>query len=157
MSKHLVLFLDIDGVLNSSKFFESQDRNSKHGIVLVSSQIDVNAIDLLNKLIEKTNANIVISSTWRLGHTIYNMQNTFRAHGFKYPDNIIGCTPDLPGKTRGAEIVRWLSKVPVDSFVVFDDDEDMKGIEDHFIKTDFENGLQEEHITRAINMFLDQI
>jgi len=101
---HLVLFLDIDGVLNSGQFFDGKSHTG--GIILVntSTQIDMNAVALLNTLIDKTQANIVISSTWRIGHSIPFLQDKLRVHGFKFPEHIIGCTPELPGKTRGKEI-----------------------------------------------------
>jgi histidinol phosphatase-like enzyme len=50
-----VIFLDIDGVLNSSHYF--QTRTSK------DIDIDVTRLPLLKRLIDETEANIVLSSS----------------------------------------------------------------------------------------------
>jgi hypothetical protein len=74
--------------------------------------------------------------------------------GFEYPERIIGATIEIIGrnKTRGQEIAMWLEQVPVDSFVIFDDDDDMEPVQDHLIQTTFEHGLLQEHIDRAREM-----
>jgi len=158
--KHLVIFLDIDGVMNSAPFLTKH--TTPYGIAIVGSMdgvegIDPKAVDLLNTLVEESGANIVISSSWRFGHTIITLQSIFNRLGFKFPERIIGSTSDLPGKSRGEEISLWLKQVPVDAFIILDDDTDMKGVRDHHIKTDFNKGLLQEHVTRALEMFKSQM
>jgi histidinol phosphatase-like enzyme len=51
-----VIFLDIDGVLNSEEFLKKNKNEA----------IDRNNVSILKKIIDKTGAFIVMSSAWRL-------------------------------------------------------------------------------------------
>ena len=55
---------------------------------------------------------------------------------------------------RGDEIREWLSKNPVDNFIILDDDSDMCEFlnTDHFIKTTYKHGLTEELKELAIKI-----
>ena len=61
-----LLFLDVDGVLNSSAFFRSKHykldkiKNPWH-----AKQYDLKKLDLLKEIHDKTKCTIVMSSTWR--------------------------------------------------------------------------------------------
>lgn len=64
--KTKVLFLDIDGVLNSKIYFESdyyKFRKMKYG--KSQAQIDDRTIPLLKKIHDETKCKIVMSSSWR--------------------------------------------------------------------------------------------
>lgn len=58
-----VIFLDIDGVLNSDTYMEKQLDNSSVGI---ESEIDPATLILLKKAVDTTGAKIVLSSSWRI-------------------------------------------------------------------------------------------
>jgi hypothetical protein len=148
MRKHIVVFLDIDGVLNNEALLIQHGGDDK---------LDPEAINLVNELLRKTGANVVITSTWRLGHSLNMLQHIFKNNGFKYPERIIGATTDLPGKERGHEITLWLKQVPVDAFVVLDDDSDMFGVKDKHVKTTFKVGLNKEHIKCALQIIKKQL
>ncbi|MDE6189696.1 MAG: hypothetical protein K2G37_05375, partial [Clostridia bacterium] len=53
-----IIFLDIDGVLNSRAYDRLRDWN-------ILSDIDETRLPLLKKLVDTTGAKIVLSSTWR--------------------------------------------------------------------------------------------
>ena len=55
---------------------------------------------------------------------------------------------------RGDEIRAWLSKNPVQNFVILDDDSDMREFlhTEHFIKTTYKHGLTEELKNKAITV-----
>jgi hypothetical protein len=146
--KHLVVFLDIDGVLNNEKTLVN------NGAI---DALDPESLKLIEKLVEETGANIVITSTWRLGHSLYWIQHMFRDLGFSYPERIIGATMDLAGEPRGKEIKLWLQQVPVDGFVILDDDGDMPGVQEHLVKTSFKTGLTKKHTERAKKMLIEQL
>ena len=55
-----IIFLDIDGVLNS----ETYDKNRTAGA------IDPECAKRLNRIIKETNADIVISSSWKLSPSL---------------------------------------------------------------------------------------
>ena len=98
-----IIFTDIDGVLNP------------HWKKKWSSK----AITLYNSLCKKYDLKPVITSTWRLNFTKEQLQEIFIKQGI---DVIIyDYTPWLENRTRGEEILEWLSKNRVDNYVVIDD------------------------------------
>ena len=60
-----ILFLDFDGVLNHPLTWGNRD----------DTVIDIDKVKRLNDLLTKTGAKIVVSSSWRFGHSINEMQN----------------------------------------------------------------------------------
>lgn len=138
-----IIFLDIDGVLNSGEYLYA------HNCDEWVEQIDPDAVSLLNELVADTQAQIVISSSWRIARSLSEIKNYFKERGFM--GDIIDVTPsNYRGETeRGNEIQEWLDTHQVDSFVILDDDSDMAHLRDYLVKTSFEHGLQPEHITKA--------
>ena len=61
-----LLFLDVDGVLNSSAFYKSdfyRQEREKYGAE--ARQYDLKKLDLLKEIHDRTNCTIVMSSSWR--------------------------------------------------------------------------------------------
>lgn len=160
-----VIFCDIDGVLNSWDFMENRrhlPRPTKHCI-------DAVAVPRLNAITDRTDAKIVISSTWRLGRPKEKLAEILAAHGVS--GEVIDRTPDfherysdhpeddtviIAGKERGHEIQAWLDRNPgVSSFVILDDNSDMVHLRHRLVKTLFEFGLLDEHVERAVAMLLE--
>jgi len=156
-----IIFLDIDGVLNS---VESMQKN--HGKIKFSDIPDKKHIDCLNHIIEKTNAKVVISSTWRTGISSIYMWRFLSVLGFN--GDIIGSTPKLDSY-RGTEIMCWLKehesklvkyadsswctwKEPVESFVILDDDSDMESLLPYLVKTSNRYGLTMVEAEKAIEI-----
>jgi hypothetical protein len=135
-----VIFLDMDGVLNSADYLarwrkgeqrKKQIRNKEDRWV---EMIDKKAVKLLNEVIEATDAKVVISSTWRILNSADMMQSYLNKKGFK--GEVIGQTPRMPFDQRGDEIKRWLdTHKNIESFVIFDDDSDMDAVKERFIHT----------------------
>ena len=88
-----VLFLDIDGVLNCPK-----TRNPRHFPYVVDRRL----LARLQKLLNRTGAKVVLSSTWRLDPV-----GLFAAKHCGVP--FIGVCPDKPKSPRRKEILSWLS------------------------------------------------
>jgi hypothetical protein len=90
---HKYIFLDIDGVLNTL------NGNYKRfcGVNIIEEKLL-----LLKRLVDATNAEIVLSSSWRNYPTSReDVKKVLGAVGLSYKD----CTPDFEGeKTRGGEI-----------------------------------------------------
>jgi len=60
-------------------------------------------IAVLNEIIAETGADVVVSSTWRYGKTVAELQEMLDAHGFA--GRVRDKTPvGPPGATRGDEI-----------------------------------------------------
>lgn len=105
-----VLFLDVDGVLNSTNFmrrrYEAAEKSGKgHATAHLTEfeyknqQIDQEAVKILNIITDLTQAEIVVSSTWRRGfETNAEMRGFFKEVGVKAP--IVGKTPHNPDEVR---------------------------------------------------------
>ena len=161
-----VVFLDIDGVLNSHDWWYART-SDRH-------DIDPRNVAVLNEITQPVAASIVVSSTWRLHYrgryqdhdgerpTWRFLGDLLHSHGVLAP--IIGITEQLPavpdGKggrkscPRGLEIRAWLeAHAGVTHFVVLDDDMDMDGVEDHHVKTDMRTGgLRRAHVAPALSL-----
>lgn len=130
-----VLFLDIDGVLNSERscyalggFPHAFDAKNK-------AMFDWVAVGLIRRLCEDADTSIVLSSTWRILHSIHECAN-----GLDLP--IFDKTPG-GGGNRGKQIQEWLDAHPeVTHYAIVDDDGDMlESQRSRFVQTDFRVGL----------------
>lgn len=141
-----IIFLDFDGVLN--RF------NDGYSLLFLSKE----CVENLNLLLECSKAKIVITSQWRVFHPMSDLRLVLVNAGLKYPESVIGKTPDLlplPQKTsRGDEIEKWLKETNkhVDAFVILDDDDDMGLFMDKLVQTDSNIGLTKEKVERALRI-----
>lgn len=153
-----IIFLDIDGVLNSAEFFAR--RHKATGLMQGGSRpqsINPDALRRLERLVEETGAEIVVSSTWRIGRTKQDLQKLLRMAGFKYWNLIIGRTPTTNSfnERRGREIKLWLDQHVGEEeprFVILDDDSDMDELLDHLVKSANKRGLTDEEVDAAVAM-----
>ena len=146
-----VIFLDIDGVLNSIDWWNSERNHGNIGGE--ASDMDPLCIERINRLSKETNSKIVISSSWR--HDPF-YKRTMNIYGIK---NVIGRTPvtSYVGNgadhnfVRGEEIKMFLELHPeIENYVIFDDENDMlDDQQSHFIHTDDEVGLTDEDAEKA--------
>ena len=115
-----VLFLDIDGVLNSWQSAYWALRKSKGRL---SSQLCPIAVSNLDELMVKNPAlKIVISSTWRSLYPLQELKEILKDQGFENPHRIIGYTPEFPFKDRYFEIKAWIDQNPtVQKYLILDD------------------------------------
>ncbi len=148
-----VIFLDIDGVLNCA----STKRRLRG-----SPFVDDDKLLLLKDLVEKTGAELVLSSTWRLG-LLYPDVAAFTvdtdaliAELAEYGLRLYDHTPKLSDRQRGHEIAAWLAENPeVEKFVILDDDSDMAHLKEHLVQTSWIAGLQTVHVEKAIKLLED--
>ena len=90
-----VIFLDIDGVLNSDEYIH---KARKLGFKGIEEEIDIEKVELLKKAVEQTGARVVLSSSWRLTNNLSKVRDLFARYGI-YLDT----TPFIDNK-RGIEI-----------------------------------------------------
>jgi hypothetical protein len=139
-----ILFLDIDGVLNSVRSCIAFDgypySNSNY------EKFDDIAVNLIRKLCKTTNTKIILSSTWRLfkgWDKLYEVLNL----------PIIDKTPHKLSSTRGEEIDMWLSNNKVDKYAIVDDDSDILVYQlPYFVKVDNTNGLSYENYLQLLKL-----
>jgi len=156
-----VLFLDVDGVLNSR--VHAKDclcKDSGFGIGLVH-------LTQLVRILRETGASVVVSSTWRkLGNRLRDELARHGDAGAFVSSRIIGRTVDgyavglerHEGRVlRGTEIQAWLDEHPdVESFVILDDDSDMGHLMHRLVHTTFHEGLTAERADKAISMLREK-
>lgn len=132
-----VIFLDFDGVLNSLRSTLAMGGCNRH-------QFDTVAVNLVARLAREADANVVVSSAWRIGSNVPELRAILSTYSASLAARVIGMTPRGLGN-RGEEIAQWLAENPNDhnrSFVIIDDDSDMLESQlPHFVKTSHRDGF----------------
>lgn len=126
MSERVLIFLDVDGVLNSMRSIVAY-RNCR------TEHLDQIAIRLLDRLCEALaeaglEPEVVISSTWRMLFKRKSWWNELFAGHDCTAVRVVGATGELwdnePNR-RGREVAQWLAKHAPDArWVALDDDRD---------------------------------
>ena len=146
-----VIFLDFDGVITiPPKWY-----------------INSNKIKWIKKIVDETDAKIVVSSSWRMD-SVEETINDILGKTKRCPrnkmlywiiDNIYDVTPWFSDKKyygtgRGGQIQTWLDvHHEVDNYVIIDDDGDMLDEQlYHFVQTNYEDGITETEAIRAIKV-----
>ncbi|GLI08860.1 hypothetical protein YDYSG_48920 [Paenibacillus tyrfis] len=119
-------------------------------------EFDPACVRSLQEILEKTEAKIVVSSSWREGRTLKQLQSIFEINGIK---NVVGMTPIIEGAIRGKEIKEYLNQIlniglEVDRFVIIDDEEEMGELDDHLVETSFETGITREVADKVIHFLV---
>ena len=166
-----VIFLDVDGVLNSAK------------TLYEDSSLEDNLILNLKELINKTEAKIILSSSWRLStEAVATLMDKLDKFGLvisgmtcdgvdldwlekyefdvtkKYLDTKFDYNENKQIKItrdRGAEIFKWLCYHYDCAYVILDDEiEDIKPYfnESVIVKTPYKTGLTKEDVKKAIQI-----
>jgi hypothetical protein len=152
-----LIFLDIDGVLNSAEFLApllgGRGGNIAEGSFDTSAHIDPQRVQRLNRLIAGTAARVVLSSSWRLAFGREKTEHSLREKGFAHA--LADETPRIFGGDRHAEIKAYLASLsPPVRFVVLDDDAIAGfGLEENFVHV--ADGLEDEHVERARRLLLE--
>ena len=152
MENRKIIFLDIDGVLNSDAYADYM-LTEENVDIFNEDMLDERAIVQLKKIVEATGAEIVLSSSWRwYKDTRDKVHYQLRQKGIDFVDT----TPreiDIT-MTRGAEIKAWLDDHPeVEQFVILDDDDlRLKEYLPNHVRTTFKYGLTREKAAQAIKI-----
>lgn len=138
-----VLFLDVDGVLNSSR--SRSIRALSRG-----------ALRRLSRVVDATGCMIVVSSTWRLHPEFLTLLRRRLAHRNIH---IIGITDKLMDGhdrpvERGVEIHQWMIDHPgVTAYAILDDtDEMLRYQRQFFVQTNMAVGMTDEDAEKAISI-----
>ena len=122
-----VVFLDFDGVVETIYWEQAEDGTWSWN-VHKSGRNELNnkqAIGWLNELYSKVPYDIVVSSTWRIGMTLKELQELITNSGFNKNIKVIDKTPVLY-RQRGEEIQQWLDDDNfTGKYIIIDDDSDM--------------------------------
>jgi hypothetical protein len=144
-----VLFLDIDGVLNSDRYHRSLTEER----FLYGMELDSKAILLLKNFLDThLDVNVVICSSWRDTLSLDQFNDLFKTYGIQ--DRVVSLTNADMGKGESIEL--WVKTFAPTSFVVIDDDQlfDLRHpFSAHQIKTSMGLGLQSHHIETLKKLF----
>ena len=147
-----IIFLDFDGVLNTEHYQGLLQYQGKPWQDEYGAFFDPKAVKQLKRIIDATDADIVIESSWKyLG--LDAMKELWEVRNL--PGTIIDITPSLLGKNKGVEIASWLSKYAKQDirYVIIDDEYVILDSQlPNFILTNPYEGITEEQANRAISM-----
>jgi len=160
-----IIFLDVDGVLNSEIWNSGHKNEIEHGIL-----IDEEKIKLLSRLVKETNAKIVLHSGWRFwfdkNMTPIRKESVILSERFKiYDIEIHDFTPDLSNEeikrnknfsiVKADEILLWINNHnDISSWLVIDDlDLNNPLVSLRQIKPNSKYGITENDVLKAERYF----
>jgi hypothetical protein len=163
-----IIFLDIDGVLNSY-FWEKEHQEE----ISDGTLIDLKKIELLSRLINEFSAKIVLHSGWKywfdenlnpLRVEAERLQEMLKKYGL----SIEAVTPDFADEEikrtkkfsliKAKEILSWVESHPNSNWVVIDDlDLHNEIVLEHQVMTNSNVGLLQTDIEKARLIFLRNI
>ncbi len=149
LTNQRILFLDIDGVLNSEEYYRNSSNSGKD-----FSRFDPSSVSLLKAIVEEFSLKIVISSTWRYG-AVDRLMHELKKNkllDYLYHDWF---TPVIHPAHRGTEIKLWLDLHPeVSDYVIIDDDNNiLEEQKNNYVKTSLHLGMNNEHYNRVRAIF----
>lgn len=164
-----IIFLDFDGVLNTEHYqrflsFQGKAWKDEYGAFF-----DPESVLQLKRIVEATNADIVIESSWKF-YGLETMQEMWKTRNM--PGKVIDITPssvsdswlltaDLNdinpalGHCKGMEIASWLSDNASKEarYVIIDDEHViMESQSPYFLLTDSYDGITAEIADKAISI-----
>lgn len=157
-----VIFLDIDGVLNTPS---SESRCGEY------IGIDDEKVEKLKKIVEKTKTEIVLISTWKKYWRKEEKLKPLQDYSANYLDEklakqglkAVDKTKDkADGRylSRGESILEYVYRNNVENYIILDDcqfDYDGLGLTDYFIKIKQTEGLTEARAEKACKILSEQL
>jgi hypothetical protein len=137
-----IIFLDFDDVLNTAKTLA-------RGELFETAKVGI-----LNDILDRTDAKIVVTSNWRLAVTLDELETMLVEAGGHAAGRVAGATPWIEDLSRGAEINAWLEKAPVrvSEFVILDNRTDMETYSPRLVRTDPRFGLVPGQVADVIGL-----
>lgn len=163
MDRAKYLFLDFDGVLNSGNNYNRLLRSGAPTGDAWGTLFDARCVGRLARIVERTGARIVVTSTWRYLYPLAELRNMWRERGL--PGQVCDTLPtDMapPGTKatlRGMEIEEWFRRrgEPAErenagrKYAILDDEPGFLPHQlPHLITTDPDTGLSDHNAEQAI-------
>lgn len=173
-----VLFLDIDGVLNSERFLVAAYASVKPGASPFDRQIDPAAVEIVNDVVARTDCKVVLSSAWRYGkngldHERRFVEKILRSCGARFAlfdstptyldvfmakhGRVSGFADHDPAIDRGAEIGHWLLEAChlVSTYAIVDDYGDMGPHAERLVRTSPSVGITVADAERLVALLME--
>lgn len=166
-----ILFLDFDGVLNSylptqvatpdpSWVSRQPARTKGYNPLDFLKNLDTGQVHLVNEICQRTGAQVVVSSAWRIAFSIEELQWLLEGAGFT--GSVKGVTPDLSRRpkmtlyvpaVRGDEVAEYIKELGEEvSFAALDDLADSGPVADNWVLTDPNFGLTRAEVEKAVTL-----
>lgn len=147
-----VIFLDFDGVLNTEQYHAQLAIEGKPTKDAWGPLFDPRAAANLHRILDATNAAIVISSSWRYIHNLESLRMMWKVR--ELPGDIIDTLPcGATYISRGEDIEYWLDRYGRPDYVIIDDlDDFFHSQHDHYVETNPIVGITEADATNAIKI-----
>lgn len=150
-----VIYLDIDGVLNSDEF-------AKHCLETEGydpfdcDDLDPRAIRNLKYIVDNTKASIVLSSSWRWDKSAFDaVKKHLKVFDLEIADTTV--MDMLTTMSRTAEIKQHLEENPsIIKYVILDDANIEEPLTDHWARCLFKNGLTKQVADKAIEILKEK-
>eukprot|EP00929_Paragymnodinium_shiwhaense_P114952 TRINITY_DN83503_c0_g1_i1.p1 TRINITY_DN83503_c0_g1~~TRINITY_DN83503_c0_g1_i1.p1 ORF type:complete len:188 (+),score=49.82 TRINITY_DN83503_c0_g1_i1:111-674(+) len=160
-----ILFLDIDGVMNSKRSRKLKF-DAASGTMKLHDAPTEQALEQLRHIAHETCCEIVLSTTWRLvPEKLSQLDELLLKHDLK----LLGSTPDLEMNGLGDrvdEILQWLKEEQasgreVDAWLSLDDLDllamNPRLCSENFVRVDDSVGLSRENAEEAVQKLLEQV
>ena len=149
-----VIFLDIDGVLNCAGYRQEKMKEGHFSVVIQPEHLN-----RLKKIVESTDASIVLISSWRkfwqregnIDSAGKEIEQAFARTGLFVADK----TPVLQDGSRSHEVELWLRNRPyVEQFVILDDNDFYwsKKLRKHWVKCPGDTGLTDQLVETSVEV-----
>lgn len=169
-----IIFLDMDGVINSKETFKKAKLNNDFYKACLESRsypfmIDPELRNKINEILTKVpNCKVVWSSTWRKGlrNSKLFIKGFYNQCGF-IENSFLGFTPIMHEK-REYEILHWLelfgNSYDINKCIIIDDDSDAevtinneitKKYKPKFFQTNNDIGINDDVKNKILNYFLN--
>lgn len=145
-----VIFLDVNGVLNSFDYYENMEIDE-----MLAHPLDPRAVKRLAEIVRAADAKIVLTSSIRWAwHAEYEKRNIDckQLTDILAVENLEVYDVTPKGSSRPHEIRKWLRKHPFTKYVIVDDsnskDWETYHLTKHLVKTNIETGGLTDELTK---------
>ncbi len=176
MYKDRLLFLDIDGVVNTLMIYDKEQEDRRKLIYKDGYYFELNlpgdgkvsnkqAMLWVSKLCTDYSLSIVITSTWLIDEDVADIATELYNSGLSTMVPIIGGVSKKQQVSRGWQIESWLEDNKIDpdkaTFIILDDDVDMVGyskdLTKYLVKCDSYVGFTHSEYVKACELLDKQI
>lgn len=155
MSNKKVIYLDIDGVLNSDEFAAFCLKEEGYDPFEID-ELDPRAIKNLKYIVENTGASIVLSSSWRWDKKAFDkIKQQLKIFNLEIKDTTIMNISTTMSRT--AEIKQHLEMNPkIENYVILDDATIEEPLTSHWVRCLFKTGLTKKLADEAIEILKEK-
>ena len=166
MRKKAIIFLDVDGPLNTDENI-NRERKRKRSVSSYHIKLPDRQLYNLARIVHTVRGDVVLSSKWRLTNKNDNQykspaRKNLERQLYKFGVTIYSQTPFMEHQ-RGLEINWWLSKFQMKfgyrpPYIVIDDKLDpiIDQHQGHIVYCDPKKGITNKEVEMAINLFRKQ-